>query len=103
MSNQSIVQESYNPFVDKEIAAYLRINGLTQADLAEKLGMSENSLSWKRRGIREFKSSEITALANLIGFSLDEAFDIFSKQGDINGFSESMITNAIPAISGAGK
>lgn len=63
----------YSPLVDGKVAEYLRLNNMTQAQLAEQLGMTENSFSWKRRGIREFKWSEIKQLADLIGFSLDEA------------------------------
>lgn len=58
--------------IDEAVAAYLRRTGKTQAELAEELGMSENSLSWKRRGIREFKLSEVARLADICGFSLDD-------------------------------
>ena len=36
--------------------------------------MAENTLSWKRRGIREFKVSEVVKIAEITGFSLDEMF-----------------------------
>lgn len=58
--------------IDEAVAAYLRRTGKTQAELAEEIGMSENSLSWKRRGIREFKLSEVARLADICGFSLDD-------------------------------
>ena len=58
--------------IDEAIAVYLRRSGKTQAELAEKLGMSENTLSWKRRGIREFKLSEVVQIAEITGYSLDE-------------------------------
>lgn len=58
--------------IDEAIAAYLRRTGKTQAELAEELGMSENTLSWKRRGIREFKLSEAMKIADITGVSLDE-------------------------------
>lgn len=61
--------------IDEAVAAYLRREGKTQAELAEELGMSENSLSWKRRGIREFKLSEVTRLADICGFSLDDVLE----------------------------
>lgn len=38
------------PNLDAEIAAYLRREGMAQAELAERMGMSENTFSWKRRG-----------------------------------------------------
>ncbi len=61
--------------IDEAVAAYLRRTGKTQAELAEEIGMSENSLSWKRRGIREFKLSEVARLADICGFSLDDVLD----------------------------
>lgn len=58
--------------IDEAIAAYLRRNGKTQAELAKELGMSENTLSWKRREIREFKFSEVVKVTEITGFSIDE-------------------------------
>ncbi|WP_291288627.1 helix-turn-helix transcriptional regulator [Enorma sp.] len=58
--------------IDEAIAAYLRRSGKTQAELAEELGMSENTLSWKRRRKREFKLSEVIRIAEVTGCSLDE-------------------------------
>lgn len=58
--------------IDEAIAAYLRRSGKTQAELAKELGMSENTLSWKRRGIREFKFSEVVKVTEITGFSIDE-------------------------------
>ena len=58
--------------IDEAIAAYLRRTGKTQAEFAKELGMSENTLSWKRRGIREFKLSEVMKIADITGCSLDE-------------------------------
>lgn len=61
------------PTLDAEIAAYLRREGMTQAELAEQMGMSENTFSWKRRGSmgREFSLSETARLAELMGKSID--------------------------------
>ena len=61
--------------IDEAVAAYLRRTGKTQAELAEEIGISENSLSWKRRGIREFKLSEVVNLADICGFSLDDVLE----------------------------
>ena len=58
--------------IDEAIAVYLRRTGKTQAELADDLGMSENTLSWKRRGKREFKLSEVMKIAEITGYSLDE-------------------------------
>ena len=46
---------------------------MTQAELADELGMSENSLSWKRRGIRDWNVSEAVKVCNIVGITLDEA------------------------------
>lgn len=59
------------PNLDAEIAAYLRREGITQAELAERMGMAENTFSWKRRGIREFSLGETARLADLMGKSID--------------------------------
>lgn len=58
--------------LDAAIAAYLREHDMTQAQLADKLGMSENTLSWKRRGVREFTLGEAAEVADMLGRSLDE-------------------------------
>lgn len=59
--------------LDEAIAAYLRRKGITQAAFAESIGMSENTLSWKRRGIREFSLSEAVKVCDIVGITLDEA------------------------------
>lgn len=61
------------PNLDAEIAAYLRREGITQAELAERMGMAENTFSWKRRGSkgREFSLGEAAKLASLMGKSID--------------------------------
>lgn len=62
----------YYPKLDAAIAAHQRANGLTQADMAARVGMAENTFSWKRRGVKEFSLSEATRLCDLLGASLDE-------------------------------
>lgn len=57
--------------LDSAISEYMRENGMTQADMAEKLGMAENTFSWKRRGVREFSLSEAAKVADMTGKSLD--------------------------------
>lgn len=61
--------------LDAHIAGYLRSNGIKQSDLANEIGISEVSLSYKRRGIRQFTLAEVCKLADLIGVDLDEIFD----------------------------
>ncbi len=57
--------------LDDAITLYLRRENITQEQLAERMGMSANTFSWKRRGIREFTLSEAAKLADMIGISLD--------------------------------
>lgn len=59
--------------IDAATAAYLRRTGMTQAQLAKKMGLAPNTFSWKRRGIREFTLSEAERLCKIIGYSLDDA------------------------------
>lgn len=57
--------------LDSAISEYMRENGMTQSEMAEKLGMAENTLSWKRRGVREFSLGEAAKVADITGKSLD--------------------------------
>lgn len=61
------------PVIDNAIAVYLRSNSMTQAELAAELGMSEATLSAKRKGDSEFTYTEMVKLCDLLGLSLDEA------------------------------
>lgn len=58
--------------LDAEIAAYLRLKNLTQAEFADELGMAPSTLSLKRRGIAEFTLSEVVAISQLIGKPVSE-------------------------------
>lgn len=58
--------------LDAEIAAYLRLNNLTQAEFADELGMAPSTLSLKRRGLAEFTLSEVVAISHLIGKPVSE-------------------------------
>ena len=53
----------------KKIKGFLRDNGMTYADLAGHLGLSEPSIQNKLDGKTEFKASEMVATANLLGES----------------------------------
>lgn len=58
--------------LDAAIAAFLRANGMTQNDLAAKIGISPASLSAKRRGARDFSFEEVIVLCDLLGASIDK-------------------------------
>lgn len=57
----------YFPQIDEAIKVYLARSGRTQFDLAKEMGISSNTFSWKRRGIREFTLSEVVKLGQIIG------------------------------------
>lgn len=66
--------------LDDAITLYLRRENTTQGALAGRMGMSPNSFSWKRRGIREFTLSEAAKLADIIGISLDTVLAEYRKK-----------------------
>ena len=51
--------------------------GLTQAEVAEKIGISANSLSRKLNGRQDFKLSEVRSLCNVLG--IDNQTEIFLR------------------------
>lgn len=61
--------------IDVSLAAFMRANGLTQADVAKAMGMSESALSKRRRGIVTFDLREASKLASFMGRSLDELLE----------------------------
>lgn len=66
-------EKVFFPVIDASIAAYLRRNSMTQAELAAELGMVEQTLASKRKGNSEFSYTEMVKLCDLLGLSLDEA------------------------------
>lgn len=63
----------YYAVLDEAVTIHLKRTGMTQNDLAVEMGMSPNTFSWKRRGIREFSFSEAEKLCGIVGITLDEA------------------------------
>ena len=63
----------YHQAIDEAIELYLRRNGMTQAELAAQMEMSEPTFSWKRRGVRDFALGEASRLCDLLGIALDTA------------------------------
>ena len=66
----------YFPAIDNAITIYLRQTGSTQKELASEIGMSSNSLSWKRRGIRQWTLDELAELAKVLGKTPSELLEI---------------------------
>lgn len=52
-------------------------NNLTQAALAEKIGLSERTMSLKMNGKREWKQSEIERLRNMLKIPKNEITNYF--------------------------
>lgn len=70
--SKEVKKVDYHAQIDNAITVYMRRNSMTQAQMADKLGMSENTFSWKRRGIKEFTLSELLAVSSMCGLTPDE-------------------------------
>ena len=57
--------------IGKRIASLRKKKGLTQEQLAEKHGYARTTLGKMEAGLRDFKSTEIIALANYFNVSTD--------------------------------
>lgn len=62
----------YQP-LDDAITLYLKHNRMTQAQFASEIGIAENTLSWKRRGIKDWNLSEVVKACDIVGITLDAA------------------------------
>lgn len=58
--------------ISAAIAAYMDEHGLTREQMAKELGMSANTLRWKREGKTDWTWSEILRLSSLLDISPDE-------------------------------
>lgn len=54
---------------------------ISKRDLAKKLGISEQGLYNKLKGVSEFRASEIRALTDELSLSAQEREDIFFAKG----------------------
>lgn len=66
--------EKYLDRIGEQVALYMHRSGNTREQVATRLGMSHDSLSNKLNGRTEFKASELAALHEITGASLDELF-----------------------------
>lgn len=64
--------ESYIDSIDNAITLFLRRSGKTQDQLADEMGVSTVTLMNKRKGLTDFKLSELVMLSKIVGLSLDE-------------------------------
>lgn len=57
--------------------------GMTTEDLSKKIGLSQQSISYKVNNKREFTSSEISKISDALNLSVEERDTIFfAKQVD---------------------
>lgn len=61
----------------KRLKAALVLNGITAGELANKIGMSRQSFSYKLNNQREFRLKEIAAIAAVLNLSLEDKDAIF--------------------------
>lgn len=61
----------------KEFRVALVRADLSQNELADRIGMSRQSLSFKTNGKREFKLSEIKKISDVLGLSSEDVDVIF--------------------------
>lgn len=64
--------EQVTATIDRAIGHYMADNKLTRGQMAEKLGMSPNTLRSKREGKSEWLLSEFMELSQLTGKTPDE-------------------------------
>lgn len=57
--------------IDRSISYYMVDEGIGVGEMAERMGMSTNSLRWKRQGKQDWKWSEVLHLSELTGKSID--------------------------------
>lgn len=63
------------PFGER-LAAAREAAGISQGELAEKLGLSQNALSWWERRPVALRPDQVVALASALGVSADVLFGI---------------------------
>lgn len=64
----------------KLLKSVMVLNDDNVTTLAQKLGITRQTLSLKIEGYNDFKQSEICTIKNLYNLSRDEIFEIFFKE-----------------------
>lgn len=60
-----------------KLKAAIALKGITAGDLADRIGMSRQSISYKMNNIREFRVKEIIAISDALNLTLEEKEAIF--------------------------
>ncbi len=58
-----------------KVKQYRVIKGLTQSEIAEMLGIKQNTYSYKERGIYDFSVKEIKKLKEILEVEYEQLFD----------------------------
>ncbi len=61
----------------EKLLKILEAKGVSQAELAERIGMVYNTFNRKVNGNQQFKSEEMKAIAKELGLTTEEFYDIF--------------------------
>ena len=69
--------------IDKRIERFMADQKIGVGEMANLLGMTTNSLRWKRTGKQDWKWSEVLRMSDLMGMSVDEL--IHWKEADGEG------------------
>ena len=67
--------------IGKRLQAQRKRAGLTQAELSEKIGISEHYLSAVERGVNQLKYETLIAAMNILGCSADDIFCDVTTRG----------------------
>ncbi len=61
----------------RKLKAMMALKGITGYDLAERIGISRASFSYKMNNLREFRAKEIQAISEILRLSLEDKEQIF--------------------------
>lgn len=88
-------EKEINVYVGNKIREYRLLKGMTQKELAEKIGMGDTTIANYEKGIRAPKRNKIFKIASVLGFSVD---DFFPDQTTNQKTNTSKITPIQPEI-----
>ena len=60
------------PATEAAVAVYLKRTGMSQEELAQRIGMTDNTLRRRLNGRNDFTLPEAVRLSELLGVSLDQ-------------------------------
>lgn len=61
----------------KKLKAAMILKGITSGELADRIGISRQSFSYKMNNLREFRAKEISAISQVLELTLNEKEEIF--------------------------